>query len=250
LSKSESWKTWAVIIAILLFSGFVAAAWPLVTGFSGGSSGGIAFEPETISITIPPVALFGFDGYAVVLPSFVAFAIIAVLVIGAVIVVGILFTILITPLSKQVTKVNNNEEYQERDANLQQREKEKLAQKQENRAAATSQQRDYSHWAVVATSMAILMFAIFLGLLFAGTLFPSGQIMEQDQIINTGSIIAGAFLLLTLFILLLRMNPRRLAAVDETDGDGIPWDTIVIVLLGFLVLGLGIGLVVFLNSPV
>jgi len=87
-------------------------------------------------------------------------------------------------------------------------------------------------------------------LLFAGTLFPSGQIMEQDQIINTGSIIAGAFLLLTLFILLLRMNPRRLAAVDETDGDGIPWDTIVIVLLGFLVLGLGIGLVVFLNSPV
>ena len=238
-----------MIIAILLFSGFVAAIWPLVTGFSGGSSGGITFEPETIIITIPPITLFGFEGQVVELHSLMAFAIIAVLVIGAVIVVGLIFSILISPLSKQVTKVNNSEKFQKRNASLQQWEKEKLAQKQEGRAAATSQQRDYSHWAVVATSMAILMFALFLGMLLAATLFPSGQITEQDQIINIAGIVAGAFFLVTLFILLLRMNPRRLAAVEETDRDGIPWDTIAIVLLGVLVLGLGIGLVVFLNSP-
>jgi uncharacterized membrane protein YeiB len=248
LSRSESWKTWAVVIAILLFSGFIAAVWPLISGFGGGSSAGITFEPETVSIVIPPLP--GLEGGQVItLPSLVAFAIIAVLVIGAVVVVGLIISVLFTPLSKQVTKVNSSEKYQEGNANLQQREKEKLSQKQEGRAAATSQQRDYSHWAVVATSLAILMFAVFLGMLFAATLFPTGQITKQDQIINIAGVIAGAFVLVTLFVLLLRMNPRRLAAVDETDRDGIPWDTIAIVLLGVLVLGLGIGLVVFLNRP-
>ncbi len=127
------------------------------------------------------------------MPSLVAFAIIAVMVIGAVVVVGLILSILITPLSKQVTKVTNSEKYQEGNAGLEQREKEKLAQKQEGRAAATSQQHDYSHWAVVATSMAILMFAAFLGLLFAGTLFPSGQIVEQDEIINIAGIYCRCF---------------------------------------------------------
>jgi len=242
---------WAVIIAILLFSGFVAAIWPLVASFGGGSSGGITFELETIVITIPPLPIPGLDGGQVItLNGLVAFAIIAVLVIGAVLVVGLIFATLNVLLSKQATKVNNSEKFQERNAALQQREKEKLAQKQEGRAAATSQQHDYSHWAVVATSLAILMFAIFMGLLFAATLFPSGQITEQDQIINIAGVIAGVFFLMTLFILLLRMNPRRLASIDETDRDGIPWDTIAIVLLGILVLGLGIGLVVFLNRPI
>jgi len=252
LSRSGSWKTWVVVIAILLFSGFLAAVWPLVTSLGGDSSAGITFEPETIVITIPPLPLVpGLEGGQVItLPSLVAFAIIAFLVIGAVVVVGLIFSVLIIPLSKQATKVNNSEKFQDRNANLQQREKETIAQKQEGRAAAVSQQHDYSHWAVLATSMAILMFAVFLGLLFAAILFPSGQITEQDQIINIAGVIAGAFFLVTLFILLLRMNPRRLAAVDESDREGIPWDTIAIILLGVLVLGLGIGLVVFLNNPI
>jgi uncharacterized membrane protein YeiB len=242
---------WAVIIAILLFSGFVAAIWPLIASFGGSSSGGITFEPETIVITIPPLPIPGLDGGQVItLNGMVAFAIIAVLIIGAVFVVGLIFAGLNVLLSKQATKVNNSEKFQERNAALQQREKEKLAQKQEGRTAATSQQHDYSRWAVVATSLAILMFAVFMGLLFAATLFPSGQIVEQDQIINIAGIIAGIFFLVTLFILLLRMNPRKLASIDETDRDGIPWDTIVIILLGVLVVGLGIGLVVFLNRPV
>lgn len=243
MSRSESWKTWAVVIAVLIFSGFLAAAWPLITGMGAGSSGGITFESETIPLVNP------INSELIEIPSFLAFAVLAILVIGAVIVVGLIFTVLITPLSKQVVKVNNSEKFQERNAQLQQRESERIANMQEGRPAATSQQRNYARWAVIATSMAILMFAVFMGLLVAASLFPSGQITEQDQIINITGIIAGAFVLVTLFILLLRMNPKRLAAVGDTDGEGIPWDSIVIILLGVLVLGLGIGLVVFLNRP-
>ncbi len=248
MSRSESWKTWAIVIAILLFSGFVAAIWPLISSLSGGASTGPTLEPQTVTIVIPPLP--GLEGGQVItLPSIAAFAIIGVLVVGAVIVVGVIFSILVTPLSKQVTKVSNSEKYQEGNANLQQREKETLAHKREDRAAADAQQNDYLRWAVVATSLAILMFAVFLGMLVAATLFPTGQIAQQDQIVNIASVIAGAFALVTLFILLLRMNPKSLAAIDVTDGDGIPWDTIAIILIGVLVVGLGIGLVVFLNSP-
>jgi hypothetical protein len=231
------------VIAILLFSGFLAAAWPVITSFGGTSSAALTFEPETITIANP------ISGEVIEIPSFLAFAVLAFLVFGAVVVVGLIFTVLIMPLSKQVIKVNNSEKYQEENASLQQRENEKLSKIQEDRPAATSQQRDYSRWAVVATSLAILMFAVFIGLLVAASLFPSGQITEQDQIINIAAIITGFFVLVTLFILLLRMNPKRLASVDETDSEGIPWDSIVIILLGVLVLGLGIGLVIFLNRP-
>jgi len=189
-------------------------------------------------------------GKIITLSSFLAFAIVAVLVIGAVVVVGLIITGANLLLARQVTKVENSEKYHEGSGALQQREKEKLSQNRSDRPAATSQQHDYTRWAVVATSLAILMFAVFLGYLVAGTLFPTGQITESDQLVNITEIIVGAFFLVTLLILLLRMNPRRLAAVDETDNEGIPWDTIVIILLGVLVLGLGIGLVVFLNRPI
>lgn len=248
MSRSDSWKSWAVVIAILLFSGFLAAAWPLISSLGADSAPSFSFSPETVTITVPPIDAVGFAGWSIELLSIVAFAILGVLVFGAVIGVGILFAVLILPLSKQVVKTNDSEEFQERNSKLEKREKDSLAKKREGRAASTSQQRDYSRWAVIATSIAILMFAVALGLLFAASIFPSTELANRDQIINIAGVVAAGFALVTLFILLLRMNPRRLAAVEETDRAGIPWDTIVIILLGVLVLGLGIGITVFLNS--
>lgn len=249
MSRTDSWKTWAVVIAILLFSGFLAAAWPVITSFGGGSAPGITLNPETVTITVPPIDAVGFAGWSVEIYSLVAFAVLGVVVFGAVIGVGILFAVLVLPLSKQVVKTNASEEFQERNAKLEQRDQERVAEKREGRAAATSQQRDYSRWAVIATSMAILMFSIFLGFLFSASVFPSAQLTTEDEMINIAGVVAAAFALVTLFVLLLRMNPKRLAALDETDQAGIPWDTIVIILLGVLVLGLGVGITVFLNYP-
>ncbi len=248
MSKSESWKTWTAIILILLFFGFLAAIWPYLTGFSGGGASAVPVVPETIVITIPPIPGV-YDGTVIELGSFQAFAIVAIVVIASVIVVGVIIGVINYLISRLVTKTVTSDKYQENNTTLQQHEKEKLAQKQEGRSAAKSQQHDYSHWAVIATSLAILMFAVFLGYLVAGTLFPTGEIVEQDQIVNITAIFIIAFVLIALLILLLRMNPKRLAAIDETDYSGIPWETIVVIILGVLVLGLGIGIVVFLNSP-
>ena len=82
------------------------------------------------------------------------------------------------------------------------------------------------------------------------TLFPEGQIVNQDQIINITAIITGAFFLITLLYLLLRMDRERLDEINARASAGIPWDAIVVILLGALVVGLGIGLMIFLNRPV
>ena len=184
------------------------------------------------------------------LPSFLAFIILAVVIVGAVIVTGFIITAITLLISKLVRSTLNSDSYQEGNQALQEKEKDKLARKREGREAFKEQQRDYSRWAVVATSLCILMFSVFLGYLVGSTMFPTGQITTEEQVVNISAIIISAFFLVTLFMLLLRMNPRRLAAIDDTDYSGIPWDAIVVILLGFLILGLGIGLIVFLNNPV
>jgi hypothetical protein len=249
LSKSESWKAWTAIILILLFSGFVAAMWPYLTGLSGGGASGVPVEAEIIVITIPPVPEINFEGVVFELSSFQAFLILALVVVVSVFVVGVVIGVLNYLLDRQVTKTVNSDKYQVGNTALQQNEKEKLSKKREGRSAATSQQRDYSRWSVVATSLAILMFALFLGYLVASSLFPTGQISEQDQIVNITGIIIASFVLITLFVLVLRMNPQKLAAIDETDYSGIPWETVTVILLGVLVVGLGVGILVFLNNP-
>ena len=98
--------------------------------------------------------------------------------------------------------------------------------------------------------MAILFFAVVIGYLVGFTLFPTGQIVNADQIVNITAIISGAIFLLTLLYLLLRMDSERLDEINAKAGAGIPWDAFVVILLGTLVLGLGIGFMIFLNRPV
>lgn len=249
MSKSESWKVWTAVILILLFSGFVAAVWPYLGGLGGGGAARIPVETEIITINIPPLAVVGFEGLVFEINSFLIFLIMAGAVVVSVIVVGVVLTGINFLISRQVTKTINSEKYQEGNAALEQHEKDKLSKKREGREAATAQQNDYSHWAVIATSLIVLMFAVFLGYLVGDTLFPGRELMRQDQIINITGIIIIAFVLISLLVLLLRINPRKLAAVNETDYGTIPWESITVILLGALILGLGIGFVIFLNLP-
>jgi hypothetical protein len=172
-----------------------------------------------------------------------------VLVVGAVVVTGIVFAIVNVIISRWIINVETSDEYVEGTAALAERESAELAAKREAQPADSSQQHDYSRWAVIATSMAILFFAVVLGYLVGFTLFPSGQIANEEQIINITAIITGAFFLLTLLYLLLRMDKERLAEINTRANAGIPWDAFVVIILGALVLGLGIGVVIYLNLP-
>lgn len=249
MSRTETWKAWLGILAILIFSGLMAAFWPTISEnlFSAlgsmGGGGGMSVPAETVTLPVP-----GVEG-GVTLTSVQILLGLGFIVVGVVVVTGIIMGIVNVIVSRWITNVETSETYQEGTAALEQRESAELTAKREAQPADTSQQNDYSRWSVIATSMAILFFAVVLGYLFGYTLFPSGQIANEEQIINITAIITGAFFLITLLYLLLRMDKERLNEINARANAGIPWDAFVVISLGALVLGLGIGLVIFLNLP-
>lgn len=254
MSGRESWKTWLIIIAILLVTGLVTAVWPLILASLSNVGGGavaapaVTFQAEAITIDIPPLPLLA-EGASITLSSFVAMLLIAALVIGVVVAVGVGIAVINLLLSRWATGVESSSSFQEGQAALEKKETERLKEVRDGRAAATEQQNDYSRWSVVATSLAVLMFAAFFGFLVADTLFPTGILVRTERIVNITGIIVVAFMLIALFVVALRLNPQRLQAVEQTDSRGIPWDTIVVILTGVLVVGLGLGLVIYFNIP-
>ncbi len=200
-------------------------------------------------VTFPPIPLLGIEE-EIRLTSVQILLGLSFLVVGVVAVTGIIIAIVNVLISRWITNVKTSDEYMEGTAALDRRESAELAVKREIQPADETQQHDYSRWAVIATSMVILFFAIVLGYLIGISLFPAGQIVNQDQIVNITAIITGAFFLLTLLYLLLRMDRERLNEINARADAGIPWDAVIVIVLGALVLGLGIGLMIFLNQPV
>jgi hypothetical protein len=173
----------------------------------------------------------------------------AVFVIGGVAVTGLIIAMVNVLLSRWTTRVETSDSYLEGTAALQQREKAELARRQEAKPSAATPQRDYSRWAVVATSLIILFFATIAGYLFSSTLFPAGDIVSEDNVVNIVGILTIAVVLLTLLYLIFRMDAERLAEVNDREDITVTWDTIVVIALGALVVGLGIGFILFLNQP-
>lgn len=247
MSRTESWKVWLGIFAILVFSGLMAAFWPAISenllSSLGSFGGGTAGSAETVTLPIP------FSDESITLASWQILLGLSFLVGGAVIVTGIIISVVNVILSRWITKVETSDEYLAGTAALEQRENEELAQQREAQPADQTQQHDYSRWAVIATSMAILFFSVVIGYLVSSSLFPSGQIVNESQVINITAIITAAFFLFTLLYLILRMDRERLDEINARADAGIPWDAIVVILLGALVVGLGIGVMIFLNQP-
>jgi hypothetical protein len=253
LSRTESWKVWLGIFAVLIFSGLMAAFWPtisenLLSAFSSSASSGAGISVPAETVTFPPLPIPGLQN-GITLTSVQILLGLSFLVIGAVIVTGIVIGLVNILISRWITNVETSDSYQEGTAALAQREASKLAQENEANPADTSPQNDYSRWAVIATSMAVLFFAVIIGFLVGSTLFPTGQIVNEDQIVNITAIISGAFFLLTLLYLVLRMDKERIEVINSRANTGIPWDAIIVILFGALVVGLGIGITIFVNLP-
>ena len=252
MSRTESWKVWLGILAVLIFSGLMAAFWPaisenLLTAFNSSSSSTRMSVPAE-TVTFPPMPIPGLQN-GITLTSVQILLGLSFLVVGAVVVTGIIISLVNVLVSRWITNVETSDSYQEGTATLAQREAAELAQENEASPAHTSQQNDYSRWAVIATSMAVLFFAVIVGFLVGSSLFPTGQIVNADQIVNITAIISGVFFLLTLLYLVLRMDKERIKAINSRANAGIPWDAIIVILFGALVVGLGIGITIFVNLP-
>lgn len=93
------------------------------------------------------------------------------------------------------------------------------------------------------------MFVAFLTLLLASLLFPGGQVVRNDAIVNATSALVFIAVAIALTAVGLWFRSERITAINRTESLAIPWDFLAIVFSGLLVVGLGIGVIVILNAP-
>ncbi len=247
MRNRQSLLNWGIVLALLFGAGVLTIAWPALFGNLGNSATApIPSGPETIVIPLP-IAIGGTT--EVVLQSWQLMGIIAFLVIGAVVTGGIILAVINWLLSRVVNNTKSDPEYQQEVATLERNTNQEIMAMREVRPTHSIPDSTWSRWAVVTTSLAILMFVAFFALLIGNTLFPEGWVIWQDALVNITAILTMIMVGIALVVLFFTYRSRRASPRVDADATGVPWDVIVVTISGLLVVGIGIGVILLLNSP-
>ncbi|MCA9936484.1 MAG: hypothetical protein H6662_04890 [Ardenticatenaceae bacterium] len=246
MNRKESVKNWVVIFVVLIVTSILAASWPLITSaFSRGQGGSTAVRPEISTITLP-FPLFGLEE----INSLLAVGLLAVVVIVLVAGVGGVLGAINLFLNKQTEVVKESETYQAHLSTLAQRETERMKELRADRKAGPVPAHTLPRWSVVSTSLIVLLFTVAGAMILNKAFVPDGAELTMGSFaFSTSVAIVGGFVLLALIFLAFWIRPQRLEAIEATDYGPIPWDTIWIILSGLIVVGLGVGLVIYFNIP-
>ena len=257
MERLKSLGNGLIIIILLVGTAVVAVIWPLIvqslnlSGFSTlfGGATRPATSPAPIVITIPePVAsMVGMN--ELVLQGFVAFAVLAAIVIGSVVAAGLVITILMRLGGKFTGQVAESKDYQEHVAALDTKEKETLKAKREKQTEPHQPEGYVYGLDTISYSLIILFFVALLASLVYALGSPTGELTLFGQTFYTGWPLLLIFLGITIPLLAWRVRQSRLSAVADTDNNPIPWDFIAVLVLGLLVVGVGLALMLFINRP-
>ena len=104
-------------------------------------------------------------------------------------------------------------------------------------------------WSVVSNTLITLMFVGFGTMVVVRNFFPEGTTEVDGRIVNVTSPVFIVSAIIALIVLGIRLRPQRIEAIDATDSGKIPWDFIAVLITGLIMLGLGIGLMAYINAP-
>ena len=242
--RNRSLLTWAIIFAILVGSGILTILLPALLG--GGTAEPLPRTPSTVTIT-PPIPIGSNSSFT--LASWQVMLALAFLVPALVIGAGLTLGIVSIFVSRFITRTKTTPDYQQSTAALDKRYAERVGRLRETRPTSKAPESTWKRWAVITTALTVLMFVGFGALLIAGFVFPNNQIVRQDQIVNITSLFALGALLLALVVMAVTLRGDRLTAPDRSGTMPIPWDFVAVVLTGLLVVGLGIAVIVIVNTP-
>ena len=242
--RNRSLLTWAIIFAILVGSGILTILLPALLG--GGTAEPLPRTPSTVTIT-PPIPIGSNSSFT--LASWQVMLALAFLVPALVIGAGLTLGIVSIFVSRFITRTKTTPDYQQSTAALDKRYAERVGRLRETRPTSKAPESTWKRWAVITTALTVLMFVGFGALLIAGFVFPNNQIVRQNQIVNITSLFALGALLLALVVMAVTLRGDRLTAPDRSGTMPIPWDFVAVVLTGLLVVGLGIAVIVIVNTP-
>jgi hypothetical protein len=265
LSKSESRSTWVIVFALILFAGVASAAWPFIADLIGGDSGQesataeIEAENTVIVIDIQELPLsdafvllpFDTENVGDILLSQVeVLAIatgIALISVGG---LGLLIALVTWLLSKQITAVATDEDYQAAQAELDKRAKAELEAVNQDQSLNEPHPERSERWSTISTSIVILIFVWIAGLVLGLSLFGDATYEINGREVNPVAIINGVLILITIVVLVLTARARKPGALDAPENDNAPvnWGYVWILLSGLIIVGIGTGLAIALRS--
>jgi len=251
----EALRNGIIVLAILIGFGVVTAVWPILAGSGDSTRVRVPVETEHIELSLPVLG-------DVSLTSLEVLGALTLILAGPIVVTGVVIGFLSVFAARQAEQVQESpKEFHPPESGMgglvykpfmiingfiRQSGK-----KYEGRGTHPVPAHKMPRWSVISTSLIILMFVAFFGLVIDGTFFPEGEIMMSNgQVIRSAWFTVGIPVLLALMVTLWRLRPQRLETAEATDSAGIPWDFIAILLTGLLIVGLGIGLIVYLNVPI
>lgn len=247
MRNRQSLINWGIVLALLIGAGVLTIAWPALFGNLGNSATRpIPTGAETIVIPLPiPVAGVS----ELVFSSWQLMGLLAFLVVGAVLTGGMVLALVNWIVSRIVTHTKGDPEYQAEVTTLERKTATQISTMRAERPTHKIPQSTWHRWAVATTSLAILMFVAFFGLLVAYSLYPTGQVIRQDNIVNiTAAIVLVLIVIAVLILFLLNRWRKKQGDTFDIDAMGIPWDAIAVVISGLAVVGVGIGVILLLNS--
>lgn len=252
MNKPESWKTWVPLLGLVVLFALVTAVWPALANafqlpsFGGGPSTRIPYE-------VAPINLEALEAAAPFLPlpdtvsPIVAVLAVAGLIMVLVVGVGGGVSILIKMLSGIRDNTLGSEAYQQHQQALDQKLKEQVKQMRDGRTTHPQPSHKMPRWSVISNALITLIFVGFGTMVLVRNFFPEGTTVRDGQIVNITTPVFAVFALIALIVMGIRLRPHKLEAIEETDSSKIPWDFIAVLITGLIMLGLGIGFMVYIN---
>ena len=260
MNRSDTWKTWGIVIGLLIFTGLASAAflWFSSQEESQSDSEVAAADRETEPITISvgdyvlgdellsiPFISENIEGrqinpWLVVIASF---AVVAALVGG----IGLFLALLSMITSRQVSKVYADEGFHASVAKLSQQDKDSLQGKQESRPIATTPAPERRlRWSLITTALLIVILVWAAGLVYGVAFLGDTTWNILGAEVDAASLINLLLVATTIVIIAVTIRAHEPGELDssKTDDNPVNWNYVWIILSGALILGVGAGLAI------
>jgi hypothetical protein len=258
LNRSEAWKTWAIVIGLLIFTGLASAAWLWLSNQDDAGSTAeiesVQKETEPITISVGDYVLgnelLGIDfindnieGFQI--DPWLVFVIslgVVTLIVGG---IGIGITLITVITSRQVSKAYEDKGFRESQVKLTEQDAAVTKARQETRPVASPEVAERRlRWSVVTTSLLIIILVWITGLIFGVAYFGDTTWEIAGQSVSAVTLINLILILLTIIVLALIIRAREPGDLDssKTDYNPVNWSYVWIIVTGALIVGIGAGL--------
>ena len=254
LNKPESWKTWVPLLGLVILFALVTAVWPTLAkafelpSFGGGPSTNVPYETEPIHLEAIKTAV-PFLPLPDTVSPLVAVLAVTGLIVALVVGVGGGLAFFIKLLSGIRDNTLETEAFQQHQQALDQKIKEDVKQMRDGRITHSPPSHKMPRWSVVSNGLIALVFVGFGTMVLVRNFFPEGTAEMDGRIVNITTPVFAVFALITLIVMGMRLRPHKIEAIEATDSGKIPWDFIAVLITGLIMLGLGIGIMAYINAP-